>query len=104
MTWHPYDGFGQFGAVGTEGGRVVRDEQHSTGARMTLEDCTATAHAWDYAIACGGPSGLMHTAFFRSREDADAAFEAMQRDLIGRAEIEDDDTLYAAINDFVTRY
>lgn len=102
--WHPYDGSSQFDEVGTEGGRVVRDERHPTGSRITLEDCTATAQAADYAITCGGPSGLMHTAFFGSRTDADAAYVAMQHDLVGLTEIDDRDALYAAIDDFVSRY
>lgn len=104
MTWRPYDGPNPLGQLGTEGGVVVRDEQHPAGARITLEDCTATGRAATYAITCGGPSGLVHTAYFGSREDADAAYVAIQRDLVSLTEIDDDNALYAAISDFVARY
>lgn len=57
-----------------------------------------------YVITCGGPSGLMHTAFFDSRESADAAYLAMQRHLVILTEIDDDTALYAAMDDFVSRY
>lgn len=104
MPWHPYDGPSPLGEFGTEGGRLIRDEYHEDGVRISLEDCTVTGGVAPYAITCGGPSGLVHTAFFDTRDEAEAAYAGMQRDLVALANIDHEASLYEAIEAFVSRY
>ena len=62
---------------GTEGGLILRDEEHDLGARITLELLEGRASA----ITCGIYSWMMHTRYFASDGEARAAFEAMKTDL-----------------------
>lgn len=66
-------------------------------------DCTTTGGTAPYAITCGA-RGLMHTAFFGTKDEAEAVYRGMQRDLLHLCSIEDDAVLYPAIEAFVARY
>ena len=50
MTWHAYGNGTSTGMKGSEGGTIVLDEEHSDGARITLEQ---GGHTAPWAITCG---------------------------------------------------
>jgi hypothetical protein len=66
------------GARGSEGGAMIRDDEHDFGARISLERGGATA---PFAITCGIYGWMMHTRFFAAEAQAGAAYEAMKVDL-----------------------
>ena len=55
------------GTRGSEEGIILRDEEHSLGARITLEQ----GGRWPYSITCGVYGWMVHTRFFATRDDAD---------------------------------
>ena len=46
------------GAIGSEGGEIIFDEEYRETCRITLEKCESY-----YAITCGVYGSMMHTAF-----------------------------------------
>jgi len=59
--WDPFDSGTTIGQTGSESGRIMRDEQHSRGARITLERDTRAA---PFAITCGAYGWMVHACFF----------------------------------------
>lgn len=95
--------------TGSEGGKVILDQEHSDRARVTLEkDCTY----FPYAITCGLYGWMVHTCFFRERSEAEQTFEAMKLDLeklLGHPEFSSADpdsinSLAEELSAFVNRY
>jgi hypothetical protein len=104
--WYSYDDGKTIGSRGSEGGTVIRDEEHADGARITLE-CD-TIHQVPFAITCGIYSWMVHTRFFADEPTALNAFDEMKRSissilamLVGEI---DSDTVSEAIDEFVERY
>jgi len=65
---------------------MVRDEEHSLGARISLErDCRVAP----FAITCGIYGWMLHTRFFRSQDEAEAQYEAMKSALAALLEAAD---------------
>ena len=56
----------------------MRDDEHSAGARITLERDGETA---PFAITCGIYGWMLHTRFFGAESDAQSAFEGMRSEL-----------------------
>lgn len=75
--WHPFDDGRSVGQKGSEGGSIIRDDEHDLGARITLERDGSTP----YGITCGIYGWMVHTRFFSSEEDASKAYEAMRVEL-----------------------
>jgi len=75
MTWHAYGNGTSTGMKGSEGGIIVLDEEHSDGARITLEQ---GGHTAPWAITCGVYGLMVHTRFFADRTTAEAEYEAMK--------------------------
>jgi len=63
------------GGIGSEGGIVRLDQEHSLGARITLEE-GGTVAPW--SITCGIYGQMFHTRFFASEDDARKQFALMQ--------------------------
>lgn len=71
--WRPFDNGGTLGRCGSEGGVIVRDEEHHAGSRITLErDCEHCP----WAVTCGICGWFFHTRFLGS--EAEAEYPAMQ--------------------------
>jgi hypothetical protein len=112
VTWRPYvNRDGNREERGTEGGVIVRDEAHDPyGARITLE---RDASAAPFAITCGLYGWMLHTRFFRTRDDAMPAYDAMKVELSALVSLVPSEadpevdakcrTLIDAIGDFVGR-
>lgn len=108
--WAPADD-GSPGETGTEGGVVVRDEEHPAGARITLECDAATA---PFAITCGLYGFMVHTRWFATRAEAEGEYALMRAGLeaLARAVPRADDpelelrrdALYERISAFVDRF
>jgi hypothetical protein len=77
-TWYTFNGGRTLGQRGSENGVIVRDAEHTGGARITLERASATA---PFAITCGIYGALVHTRFFATPQEADQAFEEMKVEL-----------------------
>lgn len=60
MDWQPFEGGSTIGAVGSEDGTIVRDDEHPLGARITLELGCRIA---PYTITCGIYGSMFHTVF-----------------------------------------
>jgi hypothetical protein len=106
--WIALEGGSTVGAIGTEGGTIVRDEEHRDGARITLER-TATR----FAITCGVDGWMVHTRFFAKEDEAVAAYEEMKPalvEILSRLPGEEDDIESAvgevstAMHDFIERF
>ena len=62
--WQPFENGGTLGQIGSEEGIIVHDEEHSLGARISLERDTIVA---PFAITCGIYGWMLHTRYFSSR-------------------------------------
>jgi hypothetical protein len=78
-SWKPLDNKAENGfstGRGSEGGLIVRDEEHALGARVTLEkECEAAP----FAITCGIYGWMMHTCFLSEEGEAGEQHEDMKR-------------------------
>ena len=66
LTWYPFDGGSTVGTIGTESGRILCDEEHAAGARITLEQGGNTP----FGITCGIYGCFVHTAFASTETEA----------------------------------
>jgi hypothetical protein len=81
--WQPFQNGTTFGQLGSEGGVILRDEEHDSGARITLErDCS---HGVPFAVTCGIYGWFFHTRLLGS--EAEAEFSAMLDGLSAIVEI-----------------
>jgi len=76
--WHPSESGETLGQTGSEEGNVVRDEEHSLGARITLERDVRIA---PFAITCGIYGWMMHTCFLSTEAEADSRYDLMKDSL-----------------------
>ncbi|MEP7292513.1 MAG: hypothetical protein ABI835_12060 [Chloroflexota bacterium] len=109
-TWLPFEEGETIGIKGGEGGIVTADEQHSSGARITLEQyclrapfaITVTIYGWAY-----------HTRFLADEATAKQAYDDMKPALVEILDLlpqdEDDepadaDQVDQAVADFTERF
>ena len=108
MSWTPYEDGSTSGTTGSEGGVILRDEEHEAGARITLEEC---GHP-PFAITCGIYGVMVHTALVATEIEANDVYDAMKADiemLFGLwpdedAEPEARTRFYDAISAFANKY
>ncbi len=77
-SWHPFEDGSTIGLPGSEEGVVIRDEEHSLGARITLERAASVA---PFAITCGIYGWMMHTCFLGSEAEAESQYDRMRSSL-----------------------
>jgi len=75
VVWYPYESGATVGQKGSEGGVILRDEEHPQEARITLERDTKHAH---FAITCGIYGCMLHTRFFKLEGEACAQYDEMK--------------------------
>lgn len=74
MSWTPCENGSTIGTAGSEGGVILRDEEHEMGVRITLEECGHPPFAITFDI-----HGMMgHTAFAATETEAGDAYEAIK--------------------------
>ena len=98
QRWYPFDGGRTIGTEGSEQGTILRDEEYSQSARITLEQCKHVP----FAITCGIYGWMFHTVFASSREEAETVFEAMKERLAAICDAfptEDDPRLDAKVEE-----
>ena len=104
--WYVYDEGKTIGIRGTEGGTIMRDEEHGDGARISLE--RDTLYKVPFAITCGIYSWMVHTRFFADEPTALDAYEQMKLSMAEILEMlardTDSDTVSEAIDAFVEQY
>ncbi len=81
MSWHAYRDGSTIGTGGSEDGRILRDEEHDDGARVTLE-AVSLSHRAPFAITCGVYGAMVHTCFFGSETAAQQTFEEIKLELV----------------------
>ena len=77
MSWTPCENGSTIGAAGSEGGVILRDEEHEMGARITLEECGDPP----FAIRCDLHGVMTHAAFAASELEANDAYDAMKAEI-----------------------
>lgn len=78
VGWYPFNAGSTIGETGSEDGVILRDEEYSAGARITLE---RNSRPTPFAITCGIYGWMVHTRFFPTEQTANEAFEAMKAGL-----------------------
>ncbi len=101
MDWHAYDGGETVGQRGSESGLILLDEEHPSGARITLEHNGVTA---PFSITCGVYGVLAHTRFFGTESEARDEFAAMKMGLIDIATMLDSSDFEAGVVAFLEQY
>ena len=79
QSWRLVEEGRTLGLGGTEGGIVVRDEEHPAGLRLTLEEDPARSF---YSVTCGVVGWLVHSRFFDNEAAAHAAWDEMKPALL----------------------
>ena len=73
--WYAFDEGRSVGLKGSEGGTILRDEEHPDGSRITLERCKRPP----FSITCGVYGWMVHTRYtLRHEVEAQTAFEEMK--------------------------
>lgn len=102
--WQPYNRGRSIGVKGSEGGRIVRDEEHPLGARMTIKQ------GKDYvSVSCSISGKIDHTRFFKEMKAAEREYSTMQNEMTkviraiscARAA---DIKVWEALSEFVARF
>ena len=104
--WRPYDKSTTVGQRGSEGGIILRDEEHDLGARVTLEQhCT---NGVPVAVTCGVYGWFFHTRFLSNKDEAE--FPVMLDDLasilhaIPDVNDSDGDAKTAAVTELIQKF
>lgn len=71
-SWTKFQDGKSIGQPGTEGGKILKDEEHPLGARVTLEDKNEVA---PFAITLGIYGLMFHTEFFSTADHAHKCFD-----------------------------
>lgn len=108
MSWTQCENGSTLGSTGSEGGVILRDEEHEIGARITLEETSDPP----FAITCGIHGVMVHTAFVVTEIEAADAYDAMKAEMEtlialwpeADAEPEVKKGFYEAISAFVAKY
>lgn len=77
-NWTEYDEGYSVGTSGEGDGAIVRDEEHESGARITLEEESSLA---EFAVTCNIYGWMFHTRLFNEENEAHGAFDEMKAEL-----------------------
>jgi hypothetical protein len=107
MSWSIFDEGKSIGTLGSERGVILRDQEHSAGARITLERDTPQV---PYTITCGIYGWMVHTRFFGTEQEAQAGFDLMSLELariivmIPLASDPDGDSKMRPVSDAISKF
>ena len=99
--WEPFEHGRTVGLHGSEGGIIVRDEEHGAGARITLERGGAAA---PFAVTCGIYGLFMHTAFAADEEEGERKYDAMREQLVEIMSLPDEGEAKSRVGAFVETF
>ncbi|MCL4267909.1 MAG: hypothetical protein KJZ72_00120 [Anaerolineales bacterium] len=103
-SWSSFNQGRSIGTVSPEGGRILYDEEHEGGARITLKRGSGYI-----SVSLNIYGWLDHTRFFNSDSEAQREYRTMRKavnemmDLINREGVSDL-KIWEAISDFVRRF
>jgi hypothetical protein len=80
--WYTFDDGKTIGTLGSENGKILRDEEHSRGMRITLEHVMRLNRIAPFAITCGIYGGMFHTRFFSDEPKASSEYMLMKNALV----------------------
>ena len=103
-SWFAYNDGRSIGSVGTEGGVILRDEEHEAGARVTLKRGDSYI-----SVSCNVYGWIDHTRFFGSVTEAQREYILMKSSLTNMIENilsagGSDLKMWEAIAEFVRRF
>jgi hypothetical protein len=75
--WQSYENGKTLNTQGTESGKIIRDEEFSDGARITLEK---EGYA-PFAITCGVYSLMFHTTYASTETEANVKYAGMKSEI-----------------------
>jgi hypothetical protein len=75
--WYPFKNGESIGQTGSESGKILRDEEHGDGARVTLGHVRNNR----FTITCGIYGWMVHTRFFDSETAALMGFDETKEGL-----------------------
>jgi len=70
--WNPFDEGNSIGTIGSEDGKILKDEENSFGTRITLEENGSIA---PFSITIGIYGLMFHTDFYSSLENVENEFK-----------------------------
>lgn len=76
MKWYRFNNGKTIGTIGSEGGVIVTDYEHSDGARVTIEKGGDIA---PYSVTIGIYGLMFHTAFSSSLDEAENQEEILRQ-------------------------
>lgn len=103
-NWSAFDDGRSIGMAGAEGGVIMNDEEHPSGARITFRRGTGYI-----SVSCNLYGWMDHTRFFDAASDAwreYAAMKAMLDEVLAVINTDGvkDIKIWEAISDFVRRF
>jgi hypothetical protein len=103
-SWSAYDNGRSIGKLSAEGGLIMRDEEHSGGARITFKRGSGYI-----SVSCNLYGWVDHTRFFGTASDAQREYVAMKAAItqvldVVTAEGVKDIKIWEAISEFVRRF
>jgi len=103
-NWFEYDDGNSIGNVGAEGGEILRDEEHESGARLTIKRGSSYI-----SVSCSIYGWMDHTRFFATVADAQREYLLMKPQLANMVENilsagKGDLKMWEAIAEFVRRF
>jgi len=98
--WEQFDNGVSIGSKGSEDGIIVLDEEHTYGARVTLERDGSTA---PWSVTCGIYGIFVHTAFASSETEGRMKYEHMRDDLVEIMHETDEACQNQKVLDFVNK-
>ena len=103
-SWFAYNDGRSIGSLSAEGGVILRDEEHASGARVTLKRGSSYI-----SVSCNVYGWMDHTRFFGSITDAQREYTLMKSSLgnmvenilsAGKSNLK----MWEAIAEFVRRF
>ncbi|MBC7006827.1 hypothetical protein BIZ38_00020 [Pseudoalteromonas sp. BZK2] len=76
--WSEIDNGETIGTIGSENGEIIKDEEHSKGARLTLEKDSVNA---PYTLTSGVYGCFFHTTHLSNIKEGISEFEAMKAEI-----------------------
>lgn len=103
MKWHKFDDGNTIETLGSEGGKILIDEENELGARITLENCKQF-----FAITCGIYGWFFHTKLI-SESEAFQNFEMMKSEIESILKIistieESDDEKFSNVSETISKF
>jgi hypothetical protein len=103
-SWFAYDDGRSIGSVSAEGGVILRDEEHASGARVTLKRGSSFI-----SVSCNVYGWIDHTRFFNSVTEAQREYILMKSSVGSMVDNilsanKSDLKMWEAIAEFVRRF